>query len=233
MRLILYARVSTDRQAEAGHSLHEQRQRLVAWCSAMGHEVHTTYEEIDSGAVCPEERDLMSKALDALDDGLADGIVAVALDRLSRSTKDVLSLVERSQKRGWAIVSLRENLDTSSAIGKFVTTVLAALGELERNLIGERTSAALGQLRREDRRYSGRPPWGYEFLGSSLVHNLIEQKIADVVSFLPDVDGITVAIHLQAEFGDHPRLRRPWTREDVYSLRKMLARRRGPIPTAP
>jgi DNA invertase Pin-like site-specific DNA recombinase len=68
-------------------------------------------------------------------------LVVAKLDRLSRSTLDFAQLLKRSGEEGWSVVVL--DLDTDTAIGHFVVSILAAVAELERGLISERTSAAL------------------------------------------------------------------------------------------
>jgi hypothetical protein len=77
-----------------------------------------------------------------------------------RSVIDALALVTRFGRNEWALLSMREALDTSTAVGRFTLTILAAVAELERNMIGERTHDALMQLKAEGRRYCGIPPWG-------------------------------------------------------------------------
>jgi hypothetical protein len=86
----------------------------------------------------------LQSALAALKAGEATALVVVKLDRLSRSTTDVLDFVERSGREGWALHSLAEKLDTASAMGRFVVTVFAALAQAEREVIGERTRADHG-----------------------------------------------------------------------------------------
>lgn len=85
-----------------------------------------------------------------------DVLVVWKLDRLGRSTKNVLALVEQLEDRGIGFRSLTEGIDTRGAFGKAMFTVMAAFAQLERDLIAERTKAGLSEARAKGR-VGGRP----------------------------------------------------------------------------
>lgn len=82
--------------------------------------------------------------------------MAVRLDRISRSVADFATTLDRSAKKGWGLVLLRPDLDTTSAAGRFTAHVLASASEYERALISVRTRDALAQRKAEGARL-GRP----------------------------------------------------------------------------
>lgn len=87
-------------------------------------------------------------------------MIILRLDRLSRSVRDTLGVIEHFKKCRVELHSLNEKLDTSTASGKFVVTLLSALAEMERGLISERTSAALqSKILRGER--AGQVPYGW------------------------------------------------------------------------
>lgn len=88
-----------------------------------------------------------------------DVLVIDSFSRLSRSTKDLLELVEKLTKMGVHLVSLKENLDTTTATGKLMLTMLSALSQFERDLIAERTVDGLKAARARGR-CGGRPRSG-------------------------------------------------------------------------
>jgi DNA invertase Pin-like site-specific DNA recombinase len=88
-----------------------------------------------------------------------DVLVIDSFSRLSRSTKDLLSLVDRLTDMGVHLVSLKENLDTTTATGKLMLTMLSALSQFERDLIAERTVDGLKAARARGRN-GGRPRAG-------------------------------------------------------------------------
>ena len=127
-RLIGYVRVSTDGQADNGVSLEEQRHRIARYAEMHGHVL--VGFEVDAGVSGKTlARPGFQRALRRLRQGEADGLVAVKLDRLTRSIKDAIHLVGRADREGWSLHSLSESLDTSNAVGRFTVHLLGALAE--------------------------------------------------------------------------------------------------------
>lgn len=141
-----YARVSTQEQ-----NLDRQLDGLRAQgCDRI-------YQEKMTGTKA--ERPEFQKMLDALRPG--DTLVTDSFSRLSRSTKDLLELVERLNAQGVNLVSIKEQLDTTTATGKMMLTMLSALSQFERDLIAERTADGLKAARARGR-MGGRPKVGSE-----------------------------------------------------------------------
>ena len=140
--LIGYARVSTDDQHLDG-----QRAALrAAGCQRI-------YEEKISGAT--RNRPELTRLLEHLREG--DVVVATRLDRLARSTRDLLEVAELLKQANVGLRSLAEPwADTTSPAGKMVLTVFAGIAEFERALIAERTSAGRLSARKRGVRF-GRP----------------------------------------------------------------------------
>lgn len=120
-----YARVSTRHQ-------HEDRQ--VKALAEYGIREEDIYVDKVSGL--KEHRPALDRLLSILRSG--DTVVVSSFDRLARSTKQLLELAERFDKEGVRLVSLKENLDTSTPQGKLFFTISAAFAEFERSLIEER-----------------------------------------------------------------------------------------------
>lgn len=212
-RVLGYVRVSTDDQAANGISLAEQRRRIEAYCQAHGLALVGFVEDKGESAKSLK-RAGFQKALKKLKRGDAGGLVAVKLDRISRSIRDVIDLVERSKREGWYLHSLSEKLDTSTATGRFFVHMLAALAQLEREQIGERTKAAMAELKRQGKRVSGRPPFGYRFDGDRVVPVPREQRILTRIRRLA-ADGMgswRIWKALNVRGGRNPRTGRPWSR---------------------
>lgn len=139
--LVGYARISTTDQ-----KLELQLDALAnAGCSR-------TYVEQASGAL--DDRPELASMLDHLREG--DTVIVWRLDRLGRSLRHLIDLVGALERRGIAFRSLNEGIDTSTAGGKLVFHVFAALAEFERDLISERTVAGLAAARARGRK-GGRP----------------------------------------------------------------------------
>ena len=222
-----YIRVSTADQADRGVSLEAQRRRLEAYCEAHGLALVRVEEDAGVSAKRTSNRPALQRALKALEKGEASGLVAVKLDRLSRTTRDVLDLVSRAEKEGWALHSIDERLDTSSPQGRFVVTVLGALAQLEREQAGERTRVALAELRRQGKRISGRPPFGFRFDGGRVVEVAEEQRVlARMKGLAEDGAGCYRIATVLNEAGDvNPRTRAPWFFGTVRAILDSAARR--------
>lgn len=140
--LIGYARVSTDDQ-----NLHLQHDALqAAGCERI-------FEDSVSGA--KSERAGLTALMEALRTG--DTVVIWRLDRLGRSLKNLIQLVDRLEAAQVGLCSLQENIDTTSSGGRLVFHLFGALAEFERNIIRERTRAGLSAARIRGRQ-GGRPP---------------------------------------------------------------------------
>jgi DNA invertase Pin-like site-specific DNA recombinase len=141
-----YVRVSTDRQAEQGVSLEAQEAKIRAMATVQGAEL---FEVIVDGGESAKNlnRPGLQRLLTLVDSGKVEAVIIAKLDRLTRSVKDLCSLLELFEKRSVALISVAESLDTASAAGRLVITIMAAVSQWEREAIGERTRDALQHKR--------------------------------------------------------------------------------------
>jgi len=137
-----YVRVSTTEQSDSGLGIAAQRKAIESYVESIGGTLVAVVEDSgQSGATL--DRAGLRDALQRLLDGEASGLIASKLDRISRSTADVADLLEWSEQTGVTIAALDVGLDTSSASGKLVASVMAAVASWERETIGQRTKDAL------------------------------------------------------------------------------------------
>lgn len=156
-----YARISTRDQDPA--------LQLDALRSAGCDEVH---QETASGAT--RARPVLSELLERLRTG--DVLVVWRLDRLGRSTLDLLSIVRDLEERGAALRSLGDAIDTSTASGRLVLTVLSAIAQMERERGLERVAAGIAAARQRPGYRHGRPP----SLSAAQVDEAIAQRSAGI-----------------------------------------------------
>jgi DNA invertase Pin-like site-specific DNA recombinase len=149
-RTVIYARVSTREQAEEGYSLESQIEGCRTYCRAMGWPVPgdgAEYLYVDDGYTGSNtDRPALQRLLRDAARGQIERVVMTKLDRLGRKARDVLNLDQELGDAGTSCVYYRDGIDTSTAIGRLLRTVLAAVAELERETILERSSD--GQERR-------------------------------------------------------------------------------------
>ncbi|WP_344470646.1 recombinase family protein, partial [Nakamurella flavida] len=137
-----------------GASLDAQRAALTAEAAQRGWDLELVADEGLSAKNL--NRPALTAALDRLDNGQADTLLSLRLDRISRSVADFAGLMVRAQRRGWGLVLLSPALDLADPAGRFTANVLASAAEYERELIGARTREGMAQ-RRAEGVHLGRP----------------------------------------------------------------------------
>jgi DNA invertase Pin-like site-specific DNA recombinase len=155
-RIIGYLRVSTEEQAESGLGLEAQERKIRAAAELHGWElVDVIADEGVTGTTL--KRPGLRRAMRAIAKRQADGLVAAKLDRVSRSSVDMALVFEWFRDADAQLVLLDvPGLDTSTPIGKAMSTLMAMFAELERDLIAQRTREALASLRKRGKP-TGRP----------------------------------------------------------------------------
>ena len=183
MNVFGYCRVSTSHQVDDGYSLDEQKDRIEAYCKALGWNLLKVYiDAAESGAKA--DRPALNEMVRNIKK--VDKVVVYKLDRLSRSQKDTLYLIEDVfLANGVDFVSMTENFDTGTPFGRAIVGILAVFAQLEREQIKERMF-----LGRDARIKSGKhsgvsPALGYDYINGYLVPNedrIVVEEIFDLAS---------------------------------------------------
>ena len=160
----LYVRVSTDAQREEGYSIESQKEMLEGYCKSRQIKNFETY--IDGGfSGSSIERPEVKRLIDNVKRGLIDSVIVYKLDRLSRSQKDTLFLIEDVfNPHNVSFVSLNENMDTSTPIGRAMLGIMSAFAQLERETIRERTRLGMRERVKSGLWMGGgHVPFGYDY----------------------------------------------------------------------
>ena len=158
-RAVGYVKVSTEGQADRGVSLDAQAEKIRAMATV--HDVELMDVIVDGGESGKSlSRPGIDQLLGMVDRREVQVVIIAKLDRLTRSVRDLGELLEGFQKKGVALVSVGESLDTGSAAGRLVLNVMASVSQWEREAIGERTRDALRHKRAQGLR-AGNVPFGY------------------------------------------------------------------------
>ena len=160
--MIVYCRTSTDKQDV---SLEIQEETCRKEAEHLGFHVVRVVHETVSGEKL-SNRPVLAKVRDDLDAGEADVLLVYQLGRLSRDPIHLNELCLRHKVR-----SVLDVIDTDSAFGTFAFRIQGAVLELERKLIGERTSRGLQKRKSEMRRYTHLPPYGFEWDDGRMVQH--------------------------------------------------------------
>ena len=174
-RVAIYVRVSTARQDQEGYSIPLQKERLIAYCKAKGWIVSGIFTDPGhSGSTL--DRPGMVSLIAAINDGKFDAVLVYKLDRLSRSQKDTLYLIEDVFLSNQVdFISMMESFDTSSSFGKAMIGMLSVFAQLERENITART--LMGRSGRAQNGFwhgGGDWPIGYDYVDGGLVVNASE-----------------------------------------------------------
>lgn len=186
MTAIGYIRVSTEDQVREGVSLDNQKSKILAYCHLKDLELREIVE--DAGISAKNlRRPGVQKVLKLARRKEIDALVVYKLDRIFRFTTDALETTKAFEKWGVSFHSIEETLDTRSAMGRFFFTLTAALAEMERRLIGERTKAALAHKKSKNEKTGGEIPFGYDLTTDGhLVRNEDEQRVIRHIRRLHD-----------------------------------------------
>lgn len=176
LRVALYVRVSSQEQTE-GYSIGEQTERLTKYAEAMGWEVYKVY--VDPGYTGSNmDRPGLNMMIKDIEDGKIDTVVVYKLDRLSRSQFDTLFLIEKVfLANNTDFVSMTENFNTNSPLGRAMIGFLAVFAQLEKDKINERTIMGK-EARAKEGKWGGgsSEPIGYDYDPNTELLNINEYE---------------------------------------------------------
>lgn len=195
-KAIGYARVSTIQQVKDGVSIDAQTSQIESYCTFRKLELERVITDCGvSGGIQMQDRDGGSELLEELRSGEYTDVIIVKLDRAFRNVVDCLKVVQEWQSLG-INVHIQDiggqSVDTSSAYGMFFLTVLAALAEMERKQVSERTKTGLWMKKQKREYCGGGIPYGFKLAddGKVLVPDKHEREIIEYAVELRD-DGLS------------------------------------------
>lgn len=184
LKVFGYIRVSSEEQANSGLSLSHQKNKITAYAKAMDIQLIEIIE--DSGKSAKNlNRPGIQKALEGIKNNVADALIVLKLDRLTRSVKDLGGLIEFFDKTNAALISVQDSINTSTAGGRLVLNVLGSIAQWEREEIGERTAAALAVKKERGEKTGGLIPFGYDVTkNGKLIESAKEQAALKLIKSL-------------------------------------------------
>lgn len=139
----IYIRVSTEDQAREGFSLGEQEEKLRQLCKYKEFEVFKVYKDARISAKDMKNRPQFQQMIEDMKNGLINYIVAYKLDRVTRSVRDLEVLISTLEKYHCYLICDRDDVNTSTANGRFFVRMLTVLSQLEIEIVSERTKFGL------------------------------------------------------------------------------------------
>lgn len=182
-KVACYVRVSTENQIE-NYSIDEQTERLEAYCKAKDYAIYKIYTDggYSGGNM---NRPALNAMLADIEHKLFDTIIVYKLDRLSRSQKDTLMLIEDYfLANNIDFVSVSENFDTSTPFGRAMIGILSVFAQLEKDQITERfTMGRIGRSKSGLFHGGGNAPKGYNYINGHLEINTVEaEQVKEIFS---------------------------------------------------
>ncbi|WP_427813291.1 recombinase family protein [Enterococcus sp. 22-H-5-01] len=160
-RAAIYTRVSTNEQAEEGHSIEAQQRQCRAKCADMGLEVTTVYADEGISGKKTSNRPQLQKMMEDARQKKFDYLVIWKISRLSRSMMDLLNTNDELAKHDVSLVAVSDNFDLSSISGKMTFQLLGAFAEFERETIASNVKMSMTSLVRDKKRPAGGRRLGY------------------------------------------------------------------------
>jgi DNA invertase Pin-like site-specific DNA recombinase len=216
-RVAIYLRLSRDTESSA--SIETQRNAAHVWLAANGHADAEITEYIDagvSGAKALESRKGMRQLMDDVQQRVTDAgrsapdetiVIAWKLDRYARSVSEFLRLVAWGEPRRVRLATTDNTINTTTATGRMVAVVLAALAEWERDLIKSRIVDGQATRRTQGRWGAGNPPYGYRIVKRDTlayleIHEEQAAKIRAAVDELLDNEGSVASTALLVDISE-------------------------------
>jgi len=171
----IYMRVSTEDQAREGFSLGEQKERLEAYCKFNGYHIVKYYEDAGISAKTGNHRPEYEQMLEDGKKGIINMIVALKLDRITRSIKDWETLMDYSDTYNVALAFVNDKIDTNNANGKMVSRIMMSVSQNEIERTSERTKVGLSGAIKSGH-IPHQAPFGYKHLEKNL-YQMKQQKM--------------------------------------------------------
>jgi DNA invertase Pin-like site-specific DNA recombinase len=229
VRCAIYTRKSSEEGLEQDfNSLDAQREAGAAYVASQRHEGWTTLpDRYDDGGFTGANTDRpgLRRLLADIGDGKVDCVVVYKVDRLSRSLLDFAQMMKSFDERSVSFVSVTQQFNTATSMGRLILNVLLSFAQFEREIIAERTRDKIAATRRKGKWAGGRPLLGYDLVGSKLVVNDAEaEQVREIFRLYREHGGLLPVVHeLEA---------RGWTAKS-WQARKGHLRRPGLRPHQP
>ncbi len=185
----IYTRVSTTIQVQQGHSLEEQEKRIKAICEAKGYEVYKVYTDEAISGKDVEHRPAYQKMIKDMKEKRFNLVMALKLDRLSRSITDFEDFIKLTEKYNCGVELIYGSIDTNGATGMMFARILATFAQFEREIIQERTLIGVESAVSKGH-FGGKPPLGYmaEVVNGNKTKNwVINKEEAKIVKEIFDL----------------------------------------------
>ena len=164
MNTAIYCRVSTEEQANDGFSIHAQKDKLTKYAEVNDWNIVDYYIDDGISGKNLTDRGEVLRLINDVRDGKIDNVLVYKLDRITRSVKDLIYLIELFDKYDCTFNSQTEKIDTSNAVGRMFVKIIGIFAEFERENLAERVTLGYEQKTREGNYTNCNGVFGYDYL---------------------------------------------------------------------
>jgi len=176
----IYVRVSTDEQAQEGFSIRAQEQKLKDFARVKDWSIYKIYMDEGISGKNLTDRPAMQEMIADVESGAVKNVLVFKIDRLTRSTGDLVYLVDLFNQKDCAFNSLTESIDTQTASGRMFLKIIGIFAEFERENIIERTKVGIERKVREGYKVGGNTSYGYDLEKNQKIQTINEDE-AEIV----------------------------------------------------
>jgi len=176
LRTGIYVRVSTDEQVQEGFSIRAQTDKLKSYALLKDWQIYDVYTDEGISGKNIVDRPAINRLIDDINDGKVNNVLVFKVDRLTRSTKNLLELVELFEESNCAFNSLTESIDTDTPSGRMFLKIIGIFAEFERENLVSRLKLGFERKAKE----------GYTLASSKISYGYEKAKGQKVQTILPD-----------------------------------------------
>lgn len=189
LKTAIYIRVSTEDQAKEGFSISAQKEKLTKYIEINDWQIYDYFIDDGISGKNINDRPELTRLIEGIKDKQINNVLVYKLDRLTRSVKDLINLIELFENYECSFSSLTEKLDTSNAVGRMFIKIIGIFAEFERENLAERVSFGYEEKTRQGNYTNTNGIYGYDYIigkGDIIVNeeeaNLVNQIYQDYLN---------------------------------------------------
>lgn len=221
MQTAIYARVSTEEQASEGFSIHAQKDKLTKYAELNDWDIVDYYVDDGISGKNLTERPEVSRLIKDVESGKITNVLVYKLDRLTRSVKDLIYLIELFDKNNCTFNSQTEKIDTSNAVGRMFVKIIGIFAEFERENLAERVSFGYEQKTKEGNYTNCNGVFGYDYIigkGKLKVNNEEAKYVKRIYDWYINGDSMLKIAGKMKEFNVPTKRGGKWNQSTIASI---------------
>lgn len=164
VKTAVYLRVSTEDQAKEGFSIAAQKEKLTKYVEVNDWELYDYFIDDGISGKNIKDRPELTRLIECVKNKEVDNVLVYKLDRLTRSVKDLINMIELFEQYGCSFSSVTEKLDTSNAVGRMFIKIIGIFAEFERENLAERVSFGYEEKTRQGNYTNTNGVYGYDYI---------------------------------------------------------------------